>query len=640
MKLNPSQNKAVQSIKGRILVLAGAGSGKTRVITHRIAHLIQDNKVAPSSLLAVTFTNKAAKEMRERVAYLIGREKSKKVTVCTFHSFCMRVLRCEIHRLGYTQNFSLYDERDMQRLCSQVMKDTLKTTEIPSAATTYAEISSSKNKSEKLGTETQEIASRLQEVMRTYNAVDFDALISLTIEIFEKYPDVLERHQEKFRFIMIDEYQDTNPTQFRLAELLAEKHRNLFVVGDDDQAIYGFRGADVQNILQFDADQTIKLEQNYRSTKNILSAANHVIEKNPDRQEKSLWTNTQENPIISVFHAPTDVDEAKGIADRLISLKEEHKLKWKDMAVLYRSNVLSRNIEMALLAGMWQKDGKWILGIPYEIFGGTEFAERSEIKDIFAFLRVIANPLDQEALLRIINVPRRGISDATLKKLTEFNRRKKLPLWTVLQKEMIFQDLTSRAQEGIRNFVDLIHSAKKRFAHPPLNDALKWFLDKVNYQRSIEQEAKTEKSQKNKLENVQECISALAQYEEEEPNSSLAHFVSSSILARQNEGKKEKQSRDRVQVMTFHSAKGLEFHTCFLVGLEDHLLPHEKSLSESGLEEERRIFYVALTRAKRNLIMSMARSRMRTGKAYPTNPSRFLFDIPKDLMKVTSWKTF
>ncbi len=633
MKLNEPQEKAVQTIKGRVLVLAGAGSGKTRVIVHRIANLIQLG-ANPQSILGLTFTNKAAAEMRHRLETLIGSESGKQVTLSTFHSFCMKILRKEIERLGYTREFSLYDERDIQRLIQHLTRDMLgHEGELPSLAPTRAALSEAANQglSAEEGTWhdtfSKDLYLRLNSSLRAYNAVSFDSLISLTIQLFEQNPDVLEKYQDLFRYLMIDEYQDTNPAQFRLAELLSAKYNNLCVVGDDDQSIYGWRGAEVKNILSFKADHTIKLEQNYRSTSSILEAANAVIRNNQNRYNKSLWSASKQADPIEVFHAPTDAEEALAVVNRLIRLKQEG-LRWRDMAILYRSNALSRHFEMALMQASWLgSEGKWLRGIPYEVFGGLEFSERSEIKDLLAYLRVIANPLDQEALLRIINVPRRGISDAYLDQITQENRSQNIPLWTVLEKE---------EKKSARVFVDLIQQASLRFKEPPFGEALKWLIEKINYKKAIEEEVKSEKMREFKWENVQECINALAETKEE----TLQDFVANTALNKQMIHNNKKTSDDKVHLMTFHSAKGLEFPACFLVGLEDGILPHEKSMAQTGLEEERRLFYVGITRAQKHLTLSMARSRMRMGKANPTAPSRFLYEIPKPLLKMTDHKIF
>lgn len=629
--LNPPQQKAVETLKGRLLVLAGAGSGKTRVIVYRIAHLIEKG-VPPTSILGLTFTNKAAAEMRSRVKELIG-ERGESVVLCTFHSFCMRVLRKEIEKLGYTREFSLYDERDMQRLVQQLARELLgHEGELPSLGPTKAALAEASYQGLPMEETTwhdsfsKDLYLRLNASLRAYNAVSFDSLISLTIQLFEEHPKVLERYQDQFHYLMIDEYQDTNPAQFRLAELLAAKFQNLCVVGDDDQSIYGWRGAEVKNILHFKADQVIKLEQNYRSTPVILEAANAVIKHNKGRHAKSLWSASSEKELIEVFHAPTDQEEAVAVINRILQYREKG-YRWKDMAILYRSNALSRQFEMALLQASWQaKDGKWMRGIPYEVFGGLEFSERAEIKDLLAYLRVIANPLDQEALLRIINVPRRGISDAYLDQITQKNRSQNIPLWHILEKE---------DKKAAQAFVSLIQEAKKRFEEPPFHEALQWLIEKINYKKAIEEDVKSEKMREFKWENVQECVNALAESREE----TLQDFIANTTLNRQMHTR-QTGPQDQVHLMTFHSAKGLEFPICFLVGLEEGILPHEKSMMQTGLEEERRLFYVGITRAQKHLCLSMARTRLKMGKAYPTNPSRFLYEIPKPLFKVTDHKVF
>lgn len=649
MKLNENQERAVRAVNGRILILAGAGSGKTRVIVNRIAHLIQDLHVAPNAILGLTFTNKAAAEMRHRLEALIGKPLGKQVALSTFHSFCMQVLRKEIEKLGYTRQFSLYDEGDIQRLIKQLTREMLgHEGELPSLAPTRAALADAANQGYTIQDAenstwhdgfSKDLYVRLQSTLRAYNAVSFDSLIGLTIRLFEEHPIVLERYQDQYRYLMIDEYQDTNPAQFRLAELLSSKYQNLCVVGDDDQSIYGWRGAEVKNILNFRADQTIKLEQNYRSTTAILEAANSVIRHNKNRHDKKLWCATPHSDLIEIFNAPTDAEEAQAVIARMIQLKEQG-LKWKDMAILYRSNALSRQFEMSLMQASWQKEGKWMRGIPYEVFGGLEFSERSEIKDLFAYLRVVANPMDQEALLRIINVPRRGISDPFLDILTQANRSGNIPLWNLLEQvasgEKPFPN-HPKAVNGVKAFVHLIKNTAQRFETPPLSETLAWLIEEINYKKAIEEEVKSEKMREFKWENVQECINALAQAE----GDSLQDFIANTALDRQMIQSQSKQSPDdQVHLMTFHSAKGLEFPACFLVGLEEGILPHEKSMMLTGLEEERRLFYVGITRAQKNLTLSMARARMRMGKTSPTTPSRFLFEIPKALLKVTDYKVF
>ncbi len=655
MSLNPEQAKAVHTIDGRLLVLAGAGSGKTRVIVHRIAHLVRQGK-SPLCILGLTFTNKAAAEMRHRVEALIGAEQARQITLSTFHSFCMQVLRREIHQLGYTRDFSLYDERDMRRLIGQMAREALgHEGELPSLEPTYAALAQASQLALKADAEdtdgrwhdnfSKDLYGRLQTTLRAYNAVSFDHLISLAIQLFEEHPKVLSFYQDRFRYLMIDEYQDTNPAQMRLAELLAGRYQNLCVVGDDDQSIYGWRGAEIKNILNFKADTTITLEQNYRSTPTILAAANAVIQHNQSRHPKKLWSAVKASEPIEIFNAQTDAEEAQAIVTRLIHFRETKNLKWRDMAILYRSNALSRQFEIALMGASWQKEGHWVRGIPYEIFGGLEFAERSEIKDLLAYLRLIANPKDTEALLRIVNVPRRGISNAFLDEATQHNRSKNISLWSVLEEiaSNQFSIGTTRAQNSVRSFVALIHKYQRLF-QGSLADALTQFVEEIQYKKAIEEEVKSESMRGYKWENVQECINAIAQYVQEQNTrqepASLQGFISNTTLVRDPISEPLKRySDDKVQLMTLHSAKGLEFPVVFIAGLEDHLLPHEKSAQQTGIEEERRLFYVGITRAQRYLSLSMARTRMRSGKYVPTNPSRFLFEIPKDLLKVTTPKT-
>jgi superfamily I DNA/RNA helicase len=635
--LNSHQNEAVCSVSGRVLVLAGAGSGKTSVITHRIAYLIRECGVPRTAILGLTFTNKAAAEMRHRVQELVGDAKG--ITLATFHSFCMQILRKEIQRLGYTQDFSLYDERDIQRIITQIAREMLgHEGELPSLGATIASFARPEQIKDKFS---KELFTRTQSTLRAYNAVSFDHLISLTIRLFEEHPEALEKYQK--RYIMIDEYQDTNPAQFRLAELLSARDNNLCVVGDDDQSIYGWRGAEVKNILQFKADKVITLEQNYRSTSCILHAANAVIGHNKNRHVKNLWTSQTESELIEIFHAPTENEEAAAVVQRLIHYREKG-FRWKDMAILYRSNALSRVFEMALMQASLFKNGQWVRGIPYEVFGGLEFSERSEIKDLLAYLRVIANPLDQEALLRIINVPRRGISDLLLDELTQQNRAGEIPLWKFL---LQIDELPKHPKglKGIRTFVDLIEKARGRFAEEPLSEALQWLVEEIQYKKTIEEDVKSEKMREFKWENVQECINALAQYEADmrkegnEEEVSLQHFVANTALNKQTFHANQSKD-DRVQLMTLHSAKGLEFPIVFIIGLEDHILPHEKGMMETGIEEERRLFYVGITRARKHLTLSMSRARLRMGKAHPTAPSRFLHEIPGNLMKPSSHKFF
>jgi DNA helicase-2/ATP-dependent DNA helicase PcrA len=450
---------------------------------------------------------------------------------------------------------------------------------------------------------------------------------------------------------MIDEYQDTNPIQYRLAELLSKKYDNLCVVGDDDQSIYGWRGAEVRNILEFSKATSIKLEQNYRSTNTILKAANAVISKNKSRFPKVLWSTNGEGEKIELFVAPKDTDEAEAVVYRLAKMKEEKGLKWKDFAILYRSNALSRPLETALMRYSWVDKGQWTRGLPYQIFGGTEFYERREVKDLCAYLRVIVNKQDQEALLRIINQPRRGIGEGSLDALTAMNRRNDIPLWDVIKMacsneikdDEVRSSLPFKALKGLNDFVETIEDAKIRFEESSLAETLKWLVEKINYQKAIEEEVKSTQMREFKWQNCHEFIQSMADYEskmaeELQKKPTLRDFLGTISLENDWEASQKRNAvDDKVSLMTFHSSKGLEFPVCFLVGIEDHIIPHEKSLKETGIEEERRLMYVAITRAMKNLVISMACRRNKMGKELMTRPSRFVNDIPKELLNCTSW---
>lgn len=646
-RLNPEQKRAVLTTEGRVLVLAGAGSGKTSVLTHRAAYLLLEKGVVPQSILGLTFTNKAAAEMRMRLSQLVGPVASK-VTLSTFHSFCMSLLREEIHHLGYTRQFSLYSEKEVKRLLDQIARELLQHEgAMPSLAPTYDWIAKQRGQGNNTSPQEEDrwhdqfARSACQELavaMRACNAVDFDSLLSLTLELFQNRPEVAAPYQERYRYLMIDEYQDTNPVQDRLAALLAKRHGNLCVVGDDDQSIYGWRGAEVRNILEFRPDTTIKLEQNYRSTPTILGAANAVIARNQERLSKSLWSPKERGEPITLFHAATEKEEARSVVERMIWLHKHRKMAWGEMAVLYRSNILSREVELALASALWEKDGRWIRGIPCEVFGGTELTERTEVRDVMAFLRLVANPLDQEALLRIANVPRRGISQNALDLLTQKSRKEGIPLWSLMKQGL--PELSDQAKKGCLSFVAAIDQARDHFATLPLEEALQLFLERIDYKKAIQEEVKSEAMRAFKWENVQLCQRALKQYREESSHPQLAEFVATTLLDDTPlRGAPSGNDADKVHLMTFHSAKGLEFSACFLIGLEDHIIPHEKSVKERGLEEERRLFYVALTRAKTLLTLSMATSRRRMGKEHLSQPSRLIFEIPKELLRVVSSQT-
>lgn len=654
-KLNKAQKEAVTTVEGRLLILAGAGSGKTMVLTTRMWYLIFQHGVQPEAILGLTFTNKAAEEMRARLALHVGLKISKKVMLTTFHSFCMWILRREAECLGYTKEFSLYDRQDVGRLIGAIARDVLEHEgAMPSVEKTLEIIQLSKNKGiqpkniSSTGSVwhdgfAQEVAKRLNESFRAYNAVDFDHLLWLTVELFETHPEVLEKYRERFRYVMIDEYQDTNPIQARIAELLTMQSNNLCVVGDDDQSIYSWRGADVTNILRFDNAKIVKLEQNFRSTNTILKAANRLIHCNATRHKKELWSDKGDGQLIEVFYSPDEVCEAEAVIARLLKLKEKHQLNWGDFAILYRSNALARTIESALLRQSFLCEDKVYRGIPYQVYGGDEFYEHKEVKDLLAYLRVISNPQDHEALLRVINYPRRGIGEAALDAITAHHRMHGTALWKVIvntangEHEMAISD---RAKAGLKQFTELMSWAKERFSEVGLSTAMQELVGKLQFQKAIFEEVKSDAMRKRKLENVSELIAALEEYQTRSQEASLADFLSTSLLNSDDAAFKKGKERaeDHVHLMTFHSAKGLEFPACFLIGLEDHLIPHERSLKEGNLEEERRLLYVAMTRSKQFLTLSMASSRKRMGEQTPSKPSRFLFEIPPELFHTTSWK--
>lgn len=655
--LNKAQRDAVTTTDGRLLILAGAGSGKTKVLTMRMGYLMKCKQVPPESILGLTFTNKAAEEMRCRLGALIGAQAAKKTMLSTFHSFCMYVLRREAKNLGYTADFTLYDRQDVMRLMSTIARDILEHEgALPSLTKTFEVIALAKNRGvhpadiKDTGSSwhdgfAQDVARRLNESLRAYNACDFDHLLWLVAELFDKRRDVLARYQARFRYVMIDEYQDTNPIQAKIATLLTEESKNLCVVGDDDQSIYSWRGANVNNILRFadEATKTIKLEQNYRSTNTILKAANSVIAKNNKRHKKTLWSEKGEGNLIEVFYAPNEMQEAEAIVLRLVKLKEKLNLRWSDFAILYRSNSLSRAIETALLRQRFLDEEKHYRGIPYVVYGGDEFYEHKEVKDLLAYLRVIANTRDHEALLRIVNYPRRGIGEDSLEHLILRHREEGILLWQVVCDEVHTPQnkVSERAKNGLKKFHELILWAKEEFATKPFEESMRALINRLDFQKAIFEEVKSEKMRKFKLENVETLISSLKAYEETSEKKSLSDFLGGAILDNDSKAwKKTQKDEDHVHLMTFHSSKGLEFPCCFLIGLEDHLIPHEKSIQAGDIEEERRLLYVAMTRAEQHLTLSMSSSRKRMASESASKPSRFLFEIPKELLYVTKYDVF
>ena len=634
--LNKEQQEAVQCTEGPLLILAGAGSGKTRVLTYRIAHLIEDCGVNPWNILAITFTNKAAGEMRERVDRIVGYG-SESVWVSTFHSACVRILRRYIDRLGYDTNFTIYDTEDQKT----VMKDVCRRLELDSKL--YKEravlsvISNAKNeyispnefqlqvrgdfRMEKMAQAYLEY----QKELKKNNALDFDDLLVKTVELFQSCPDVLESYQERFRYIMVDEYQDTNTVQFKLISILAKKYHNLCVVGDDDQSIYKFRGANIKNILDFEEvfpdAKVVKLEQNYRSTKHILDTANAVIAHNRGRKEKALWTENGEGEPVFFQQFQTGYDEAEYVAGEIRKKVRNGEAEYKDFAVLYRTNAQSRLFEEKFLYA----------NIPYKLIGGVNFYSRKEIKDVLAYLKTIDNGKDDLAVRRIINVPKRGIGNVSLNKVQNYAEDMGMSFFEALEDAEHVPGL-GRAAIKIQPFVTLIHELRLRLADMRLEELIEEILDRTGYSQELKDEDTDEA--KARLENIDEFISKAVSYEEGEEHPSLSGFLEEVALVADIDSLEE--SDNRVLLMTLHSAKGLEFPYVFLAGMEDGLFPSYMSIAADNpveeIEEERRLCYVGITRAMKELTLTCARVRMIRGENQYNNISRFIREIPPELL--------
>ena len=628
--LNPVQRQAVQHGEGPLLLLSGAGSGKTRVITHRIAYLLRHHRVSPFNLLAVTFTNKAAGEMKSRLEGLVGEETTKLIWVSTFHASCARILRRDIERLGFSRSFTIYDTVDQLAVIKEILKNLQMREEMNNPKAVLSQISKAKNDfvtpDEFLQTadgyfeeNIAKIYPLYQDYLRENNSLDFDDLIGLTVKLFSSCPDVLDYYRSKFRYILVDEYQDTNRGQYLLVDALAKEHRNICAVGDDDQSIYSWRGADINNILDFEKDypQTavLRLEQNYRSTQNILSAAYEVVRNNQRRKEKKLWTENGQGDLIDCYEAIDEVDEAKYVIKQIRELRSKG-LKYADCVIFYRINAQSRAFEEALRGA----------NIPYQIVGGVRFYERMEIKDLIAYLRVIANPDDSISLRRIINVPRRGIGGTTLAKLEDFADEEQIDLFSALRRVNEISTLRVAAKTKIQEFVQLIESFDP--ARPP-EDIINELLDVTDYLTFIKSDNTIEAV--GRVENVSEFISAAARYEGNEPEPTLSGFLELITLVADVDNMDDKS--DVVTLMTLHSAKGLEFPIVFMAGVEEGSLPHQRAFAdEAELEEERRLCYVGLTRAKERASLSHARTRRIHGLEDYRMPSRFIQEIPPDLI--------
>lgn len=632
--LNDRQQEAVSCTEGPLLVLAGAGSGKTRVLTNRIAYLIEEKGVNPWNILAITFTNKAAGEMKRRVQRTVSFG-ADSVWVSTFHSACVRILRRHCDHLGFTSSFSIYDPDDQKVLMRQVLKKLDVDTKLYKDRAMLGYISDAKN--QLIGPETfEENAADFREkkialIYQTYqdellknNAMDFDDLIMKTVRLFQGYPDILDYYQERFRYIMVDEYQDTNYAQFKLVELLAAKYRNLCVVGDDDQSIYKFRGADVRNILDFEAAfpgaHVVKLEQNYRSTGSILTAANEVIRNNRNRKEKTLWTANGEGSLPQYRQFQTGDEEAEYIARQF---QEYHKKgrEFKDMAVLYRTNAQSRLLEEYCI--------KW--DVPYIVVGGVNFYQRKEIKDVLAYLKTIANGVDDLAVSRIINVPRRGIGAVTVGKLTAYAADQGGHLYDAVRVADQVPGI-KKASQKVLEFSHQIEELRKIKEDPEksIEDLIRAVLSDTGYQQELEEEG--EEESKNRLENIEELISKAASYSENAPEPTLEEFLEQVALVADVD-RMEEEAKSRVVLMTLHSAKGLEFPIVFLAGMEEGLFPSMMSIAyedQQEVEEERRLCYVGITRAREELIMTGARMRVVNGETRYGRTSRFILEISEE----------
>lgn len=635
--LNEQQREAVYHTEGPLLILAGAGSGKTRVLTHRIAYLIEEKGVNPWNILAITFTNKAAGEMRERVDNLVGFG-SESIWVSTFHSTCVRILRRYIDRIGYDTNFTIYDSDDqktlMRDICKQLNIDTKKFKE----RTFLGAISSAKDEMvtpaeyevNAVGDFSKQMIAKVyweyEKQLQANNALDFDDLLMKTVQLFQKDAEVLEYYQNRFRYIMVDEYQDTNTVQFKFVSLLAAKYQNLCVVGDDDQSIYKFRGANIQNILSFEEKfkdaKVIKLEQNYRSTGNILNAANAVIRNNHGRKDKSLWTEKGDGEKIQLHEFDTAYDEAEFIVNQIKSgcAKGNH---YNDYAILYRTNAQSRIFEEKFVAN----------NIPYKIIGGVNFYARREIKDLLSYLKTIDNAKDDLAVRRIINVPKRGIGLTTVNRVQDSAQMRGIGFYEALQGLDLIPGI-GRSAAKLDSFVALIEYFKGRLGKISLTDLLKEIIEMTAYVESLEAEDKEDAQAR--IENIDELLNKVATYEEvcaaEQKEVSLSGFLEEVALVADIDNLDEEQ--DYVVLMTLHSAKGLEFPNVYLAGMEDGLFPSYMCIDNpEDLEEERRLCYVGITRAEQELVLSCARMRMVRGETHYNRLSRFVKEIPEDLLE-------
>ena len=656
--LNPQQRAAVETLQGPVLILAGAGTGKTRVITYRIAHMVERG-ISPEHILGVTFTNKAAREMQERVRKIVQRPKAKGPsrtgldsaqesdagerrsgpTICTFHSLCVRILRQYIHKLGYKRNFVIYDESEQLSAIKKILAHISDKAQKVDPGAVLSLLSRFKNGGERaavFGDEAvralaQHVRSRYESALRACNAVDFDDLILLTLRLFEEHTDALEACRAKYRYVMVDEYQDTNAAQFKLVHALTVGHRNLCVVGDDDQSIYGWRGAEIANLLDlekhFPEVKVVKLEQNYRSTNTILNAANALIKNNVRRRGKKLWSDKGDGPKITLHTFATDEEEARTIVEQIEYARLTQKGIWSDHAILFRTNIQSRPLETALRAAR----------VRYHLIGGQSYFDRREVRDFLAYLKMLVNPDDDVSLLRIANVPARGLSDVTMERLLAASQERKGSVFSVMKNPAVTAAFQANARAAIERFVSWVEQTRAQLESRGTGALQSWadrFLDDIGYYTELKRSEKNIEAAEARIRNLKELTAAMDDraggarpaFEQ------LEHFLEEITLDTERE-EEEENTGNAVTLITMHSCKGLEFPNVFIVGLEDGLLPHTRSKEEGTLDEERRLFYVAVTRAMKTLSISHCVSRKKYGQAVPCHPSPFLRELPPELVE-------
>jgi superfamily I DNA/RNA helicase len=656
--LNPQQRLAAETIRGPVLILAGAGTGKTRVITFRIAHMV-DRGIAPGHILGVTFTNKAAREMQERVNKLLPNSKLKiknskteeRPTICTFHSLCVRILRQHIEKLGYKKNFVIYDESEQLSAVKKILSSISAKGEKTDPGAVLAILSKFKNGGENakiFGDENvralaQHVAKRYESALHACNAVDFDDLILLTLRLFNEHSDALAACRAKYRYVMVDEYQDTNAAQFQLVHALTLEHRNLCVVGDDDQSIYGWRGAEVANLLNmekyFPEIKVVKLEQNYRSTTTILNAANAIIKNNVRRRGKSLWSQKGTGTKIQLLTYENDETEAREVVAQIEFKRLAHRTRWEECAILFRTNQQSRPLETALRAA----------NVRYHLIGGQSFFDRREIKDFIAYLKTFLNPNDDISLLRIANVPARGLSDVTMERLLGASHERKCSVFTAMENPLVTTTFQTNTRKSIEAFVEFVERTQAQLNHDPLTPSdgervaksgegyftlARWadnFLNETGYFAELSRLEKNPVNAESRVRNLKDLMATMDGIGNL-PAERLENFLENITLDSDREEEKENQA-DAVTLITMHSCKGLEFPHVFIVGLEDGLLPHTRSKVEGTMDEERRLFYVAVTRAMLTLTISHCGGRKKYGQLLPCQPSPFLKELPEELVE-------